>query len=181
MTDEANDGVQPSVDGQRPQEGERELSDLPPPAFPPGTRRHAVVRARAQKRHTDDVFGEEGEFEDAFISPDEPIVGRKHEEFPDDAFISPDEPIVRSEKGEVDAEEAVVTGIGGGGTVYPQSSIVRKGKDVEKLADILETLARDLRDEGTRSLRVEEDTPRFQAMLRSMLAGYLAGTAGEHG
>lgn len=185
MSDEANDGVQPSVDGNQPQEeeGEGELSDLPPPAFPPGTRRHAAVRAWARERHTDDASGEveRGEFEEAFISPDEPIVRRKHPAFPDEAFISPDEPIIRNERVEVDPEEAVVTGMGGGGTVYPQSSIVQAGKDVEKLADVLETLVRDLRDEGTRSLRVEEDTPRFQAMLRSMLAGYLAGKAEGQG
>lgn len=175
MSDETtNSGKPPSSDGDEPVDGgAEELSDLPPPAFPPGSRRHATVRAWARERHPPEPGGEGG-FEDAFISPDEPII-RKDPSFPDDAFISPDEPIVRTDRTEADMEGAVVTGIGGGGPVYPQSSLVQAGRDVQKLASMLDTLARDLRDEGTQSLRVEEGMSRFEAMLRSMLAGYLAG------
>ena len=79
MSDEKSNSTQPSSDGKESrEEGAPELSDLPPPAFPPGSRRHATVRAWAKKRHTPEGGrGQGGEFADAFISPDEPIVRKR--------------------------------------------------------------------------------------------------------
>ncbi len=81
-----------------------ELDRLPPPAFPPGSRRRAPGRGGPEAADTPvaaeadagpaPVATDDGDGaipNDAFISPDEPIV-RASSRIEEDAFISPDEP-----------------------------------------------------------------------------------------
>ena len=59
---------------------------LPPPAFPPGQRRHVQRNSNSAPEHSTESVEEE-----AFISPDEPLPQRR--DAVEEAFISPDEPI----------------------------------------------------------------------------------------
>jgi len=97
------------VGGPRP----ADLDRLPPPAFPPGTRRRQVrqqapSRAMASREGNgdvpDDAFidpdepmhpGSGGVPEDAFFDPDAPL-SPAGSGMPEDAFIDPDAPIVRT-------------------------------------------------------------------------------------
>ncbi len=149
-----------------------ELDRLPPPVFPPGSRRTAV---RYQAASTMQEGGEDaGVPADAFISPDEPI--RRSDEW-DEALISPDDPIVRREppRAPADGDDVEVTGIGAGERVYPDEVLSANPIDVERLAGRLETLARDLREKGAAALRVPPDADGTDAVLRAFLSGYLEG------
>lgn len=170
-----------------PSETGPELDRLPPPVFPPGSRRDVPIR-RARTASTQK--GAESEFPDgAFISPDDPIrARRRHEEgVPDDAFISPDEPIVRSEEPEPPGDEEVeVTGIGdqeyARGEDPSGSKSRRRGRnkaweevDTGEVAQMLQELAEGLEERGSTALLVTSEMTRFESMLRGFLAGYLVG------
>lgn len=150
---------------------------LPPPVFPPGSRRDVPIRRSGPSSSRG---GEEGDFpDDAFISPDDPIRARDEEAVPDDAFISPDDPIVRSrDPGEPDDDEVQVTGIGG--QKYARGEARRSGRgrtweevDTSQVARMLEELARGLKEKGSTALLVTSEMTRFESMLRGFLAGYL--------
>jgi hypothetical protein len=107
--------------------------------------------------------------DDAFISPDEPIVRRETEAVPDDAFISPDDPFERSD------EPMIGTVVGMDGSAAHSSSLASIHLDPEQVSQILEDTARRVRDEGVRAgLRANPDAPHFEVMLKAYLAGYFS-------
>lgn len=164
-----------------PQGDDKSGVHLPPPAFPPGMRRTHKRRSRSSTVDGEVQAGDEFP-SDAFISPDDPI--ERETEFPDDAFISPDEPIThrdpheveREEAEDIDPEDAVVTGMGGE-TVYDRAASAPALRDDEylELADRLEALAHQIRERGIAALVVRSDTHTFDAVLRSLVAGFMAG------
>lgn len=106
--------------------------------------------------------------EDAVYSPDDPIA-RPEGEIPEDALFSPDQPLKRDP-----GEEGVVTRLSGnsdGITDEPGSRAWR----VRLTADLLERLARDLRERGLEALTVPPGSGRMDTMIRSFVAGYLIG------
>lgn len=155
-----------------------ELDRLPPPFFPSGARRSRAVVAPRPAR------GQAQEEEIAAI--------------PDDAFISPDEPILRKprvkEEPDGDEEEVVVSWIGDeayfrGGTgsspgagAAPASRTSLDADTARKIAERLEALAESLRVMGGAALEIPPAGESFDVALRAFLAGYLAargsGSAG---
>ncbi|RMH20393.1 MAG: hypothetical protein D6701_03840 [Gemmatimonadetes bacterium] len=104
--------------------------------------------------------------DDAFISPDEPIVRGS---VPDDAFISPDEPIVREERPTV----GVVVGMDGRTHHLHLDAIPHL--EPEQIARILEDTGHAIREHGIREgLQVGPDAPHFEATLKAYLAGYFS-------
>jgi hypothetical protein len=107
--------------------------------------------------------------DDAFISPDEPIVRREVEAVPDDAFISPDDPIVRSD------EPIIGTVVGMDGSAVHSGSLSSLQLDPQQVAQILEETARRVRENGIRAgLKASPDAPHFEVMLKAYLAGYFS-------
>jgi len=110
--------------------------------------------------------------DDAFFSPDDPI-GRSEGDIPDDAIFSPDGAIGRLDEG-----EGVVMGMGGG-----DDRDYGKGRglawEIRNTATLMETLARELREQGMAALRVHAQTQPMDAMLRSYVAGFLVGRMDE--
>ena len=105
---------------------------------------------------------------DALFHPDDPIATAEGD-IPPDAFFSPDDPIVRTFEG-----EGVVTGMAGASNEF-----LPTGRDmawqIQRTANILESLADALRENGMEALRVHPDTDPMDGMLRSFVAGYLVG------
>ena len=99
--------------------------------------------------------------DDAFISPDEPIVRDSFR----DALISPDEPI------ELD-DDGVVVGMDGS----PDHEPVGFGIHLEpsQMAVVLEHIAAGLREHGTSGLVVRSGTPHFESVLKAYIAGYFS-------
>jgi hypothetical protein len=169
------DGPRPSP--KRPQnangagQGPRELDRLPPPAFPPGQRMSGRMRPRAESRRAEGSG--EGVPDDAFISPDEPIV-RSGSRIAAGAFISPDEPL--PSRDHVDPDQVVVTGIGDdphlGHEELPASQ--KTDPQVADLALRVRRLADALEYRGEAGLRTTSDMNRFEATLRAYCVGYLA-------
>jgi hypothetical protein len=167
------DGPRPAP--KRPQnangagQGSRELDRLPPPAFPPGQRMPARVRPRADARRAEG----EGVPDEAFISPDEPIV-RSGSRIAAGAFISPDEPL--PSRDHVDPDQVMVTGIDDdphlGHESVPASQ--RTDPQVADLALRVRRLADALEYRGEAGLRTTSDMNRFEATLRAYCVGYLA-------
>lgn len=150
-----------------------ELGRLPPPAFPPGARGKMVRKnhrpAADQRDEAADVFPD-----DAFISPDEPIV--RDSRFDSDAFISPDEPIPTRSAEEIDPDEVVVTGIGDDPHLEKEE-LPKSAHGDPALADLIQRvghLADGLRGKGEAALRTTADMSRFEATLRAYCVGYLA-------
>ncbi len=132
---------------------------LPPPAFPPGsaTRKAPVSIERVSS------------LDDAFISPDAPIVRDGAPRAPDDF-----ERIM----GTGDEDEVQVTGIGDdthldvtGGAGAPRPS----DPWVAHLLEALEALTGSVRQKGEAGLRTSPSMSRFEATLRGYCVGYLAG------
>jgi hypothetical protein len=158
--------------------GERrapELGRLPPPVFPPGTRR---THTRPSGAGT--ASGAQGFPNGALISPDGPI-RRIGEGFPEGAFISPDDPI---DTGGADEEvEGEVTGMG---TYDPEAyrGVGRAGanpRDPDQMASILEELARGLRGQGSAALAQDAYSSPFESALRGFLGGYLVSRGRRSG
>jgi hypothetical protein len=106
--------------------------------------------------------------EDAFYSPDDPIAQREGA-IPADAFFSPDDPIFRS--GPVEGVVTTMSGISVG-------EMRGKGDlrwEIRHAANIMDALARDLKERGMEALRVHPETEPMDAMLRSYIAGFLVG------
>jgi hypothetical protein len=157
--------------GDRP-----ELDPLPPPAFPPSERGAKYRRALriplvepgpAQPVGTD--AGEVGVPDEAFISPDDPIV-RAGSRIAPDAFISPDEPLL-----DPGPSEGVVTGIGNDPHLDDTNPTSPRHTDphVAGLVGQVGRLADTLRDRGEVGLRTTDDMSRFEATLRAYCVGYL--------
>jgi hypothetical protein len=155
---------------------------LPPPAFPPGSRRHAPRAGAAAK-----TSASSGSVDDAFISPDEPLPERIDPM--GSAFISPDEPIPERKielleefrgEGEVEpGEEGVVVGMDL--EAHLEATEVASGGDphVMELSEAIAKLAEALRTRGEAGLRVRPEMSRFEATLRAYCVGYLAGRRAE--
>jgi hypothetical protein len=161
------DERQGNQDGKAPKGGG---SRLPPPAFPPGQR----VQARANHRAgAGKAEGGEAVPDDAFISPDEPIV-RTGSRFASDAFISPDAPLPR--RGAEDQDEGVVTGIGDDAHMGREDIAMARIGDpaVADLAARVGRLADALRNKGEAALKTTPDMSKFETTLRAYCVGYLA-------
>jgi hypothetical protein len=124
---------------------------------------------RAQPRPLDEA----GVPDDAFISPDEPIV-RSGSRIAAGAFISPDEPL--PSRDHVDPDQVVVTGIGDDPHLGPEDlpSSQREDPQVADLALRVRRLADALEYRGEAGLRTTADMNRFEATLRAYCVGYLA-------
>jgi len=110
----------------------------------------------------------------AFYSPDDPIA-RPEGEIPRDALFSPDDPLKRGEP-----EDGVVTGLNGNLTWSPDfpPSLVWK---LRHAADLMERLARELREQGLGALKVNPESSPVDALLRSFVGGYLVGKMEDEG
>jgi len=108
----------------------------------------------------------------AFYSPEDPIA-RSEGEIPREALFSPDDPLKRS-----DPSEGVVTRLDGGVGTSPDEVSSLSWK-LRTTADLMEALARDLREHGLGALKVRPDTEPMDAMIRSFVAGYLVGKLEE--
>jgi hypothetical protein len=172
---------------------------LPPPAFPPGSRRHAHRNSAAPKA---DPQPRKGGVDDAFISPDDPLPARTDkvaaafiqpddplpERRPDamrEALISPEEPLPKRESlgarrtmGKPE-EEGVVTGIGSDAHVDRGELAAAGDPHVMELVEAVGKLAQALRRKGEAGLRATPDMGRFDATLRAYCIGYLAGRRAE--
>jgi hypothetical protein len=155
-------------DGEAPPGGRR----LPPPAFTPGQ----YAQTRADHRSPTTGPGEaEGEVpDDAFISPDEPIL-RTDYHIADDAFTAPEAPFPDDE--DVDPEDVLVTGIGNDPHLGHEDLTLSPSVDpvVMDLALRVGRLAEGLRTKGQAALKTTPDMNRFEATLRAYCVGYLAG------
>ena len=152
------------------------MDRLPPPAFPPGAR----STHRRNVRLNEGGEAEAGVPDEAFISPDEPIV-RTGTRIASDAFISPDDPITPRDPmdtGEDDmgAEEGMVTGIGDDPHLGPEGLALARYSD-EHVAEIVRRVGRladALRERGEAGLKTTADMSRFEATMRAYCVGYLA-------
>jgi len=158
--------------GDRP-----ELDRLPPPAFPPGERgakyrrilRTPLGEPPGPAQQAGSEAGEAGVPDEAFISPEEPIVREGSRTAPD-AFISPDEPIPDPGPG-----EGVVTGIGNDPHLDEEDPTSPRYTDSDVAGLVLQVgrLADTLRDRGEVGLRTTADMSRFETTLRAYCVGYL--------
>jgi len=166
---------------------------LPPPAFPPGSRK-LHVRRRDKKEPSkgdidaalispDEPMPDRSDFpEDAFISPDAPIE-RLARASDDDAFISPDEPmpprVPRSDEGadeeSFDEDDVVVTGMGHDAHLDPEDLAMAGDPHVMEVSEVVSKLAADLKRKGEAGLRSSPEMGRFESTLRGYCVGYLAG------
>ena len=101
--------------------------------------------------------------EDAFISPDEPLVTDKFRE----AIISPDDPLQSPED-----EGGIVVGMDGSTEHEVASGAMLL--DADQVAAVLEAVAEDLKEQGINALKVEPGTPEFQAALKTHLMEYFS-------
>jgi len=152
---------------------------LPPPAFPPGVRKHVHPNSRAPHSAVPTT----GSVEDAFISPDDPIPVRADPV--EQAFISPDDPIPERKIELADDfkehappdpnEEGEVVGM----DLDPHTGLneVVSGGDphVMEVMEVVGKLAEALKRRGEAGLRTSPDMSRFEATLRAYCVGYLAG------
>ena len=156
---------------------------LPPPAFPPGQRRHV-------QRNSATPSGNHVEPDDEarYISPDDPIPVRRDPI--EQAFISPDEPIPerRIELTPEFAEFARPTAADGEGEVVSMDldshadpiEVVSGGDPhVMELVDAVAKLADALARRGEAGLRTKPGMTRFEHTLRAYCVGYIAGRRAE--
>lgn len=154
-------------------------SRLPPPAFPPGSRRHGqssdvsvpepssdhgfFSAADARAEGVDSMSG-------AFISPNEPIPDRVikvADEFSPEGLI------------DGDAEGGVVVGMNLDPNLDPREIVAGGDPHVIELMEVVKKLAAGLEHRGEAGLRAGLDMTRFEATLRSYCVGYLAGRRAE--
>jgi len=121
---------------------------LPPPAFPPGSRRKDV---RRDLQHHD--------LRDAFLSPEEPLQGVGHED--DDEDFDPD--------------DVVVTGIGDDPHLDPLELSPGGDPYIKELAEMVGKLAEALRRKGEAGLQTLPGMTSFEGTLRAYCVGYLRG------
>lgn len=165
-------------------------SRLPPPAFPPGSRRH--VHRNSSGSHQPRSATRTGVDDGAFISPDDPLPERRDPV--EEAFISPDDPLPdRAVQGPEEAtfvplpgldegsdeEEGVVTGMGSDPHMEPEELSSGGDPYVIEVAKAVGKLAEALRRKGEAGLRTTMDMSRFEATLRAYCVGYIAGRRAE--
>lgn len=157
---------------------------LPPPAFPPGSRRHPIHRNSGAPPSEDGVGAPS---DDAYISPDEPLPER-----PDpmkQAFISPDEPLPERKIELTDAfldaraaasvEDGEVVGMDLDPHLRPSEAVSKGDPHVEELMTAIAKLAESVRQRGEAGLRASPEMSRFEATLRAYCVGFLAGRRAE--
>jgi len=158
-----------------------EISDesrLPPPAFPPGSRR----RSYGSSSGDSDASSAAGT--GAYISPDDPIPVRTATM--SGAYISPDDPIPERQielmeefqsvsDGIESDEEGEVVGMDLASGIEPDEVISGGDPHVMELMGAIATLNDALQRRGEGGLRSHSEMSRFEATLRSYCVGYLAG------
>ena len=160
-------------------------SRLPPPAFPPGQRRHVQRNSSSGPEQVTESVGDE-----AFISPDDPIPQRR--DSVDEAFISPDDPIPerKIELTAEFAEHAAPSRADGDGEVvgmdlsaHTEAHELGAAGDphVMELAGSIARLSESLKRRGEAGLRTLPEMSRFDTTLRAYCVGYLAGRRAEDG
>ena len=102
--------------------------------------------------------------EDAFISPDEPMVPDKFRE----AFISPEEPLEPREE-----EGGIVVGMDGS-TEHDAAGAGAALLDPERVAEVLEAVLADVRASGIKGLRAGPGASTFEKDLRIHLGKYFS-------
>lgn len=148
---------------------------LPPPAFPPGARRHAVRTHVAAPEDADPYISPDAplperiersrDLDGALISPDDPIPERRIElveEFQDQMAFDPD-------------EEGVVVGMDLDPDLDPTEVISGGDPHLIEVIETIDKIAASVRKKGEAGLRVRADMPRFEATLRAYCVGYLVG------
>lgn len=172
---------------------------LPPPAFPPGSRRHQmrshVREVKAKVESVDEaLIGPDDPIPDrvdlvgnAFIGPDDPLPDRV--DLVGDAFISPDEPLPERTIDLAEAfweahaagatEEGEVVGMDLDPHLQLSESVSGGDPHVTELMTAVAKLAEAVRRKGEAGLRATLDMSRFEATLRAYCVGYLAGRRSE--
>jgi hypothetical protein len=102
--------------------------------------------------------------DEAFISPDEPIVADGFR----DALISPDEPLDLDEE-----ESGTVVGMDGS-THHDVAGAGEALLPPDRVADILGAVSLDLRENGISGLRADKGASTFERNLRIYLAEYFS-------
>lgn len=154
---------------------------LPPPAFPPGQRRHVARTAHAHpeapatETSTDPMIGPDDPLplrrdpiERAFISPDEPIPERRIELLPE--FSDYAQPDPQDGDGEV-------VGMDLDSHADPMDFSVRMDPLVQEISEGLHRLATALELGGANGLQPVPEMSPFYAALRAYCSGYVAGRA----
>lgn len=169
---------------------EGKSSRLPPPAFPPGTRKKVHKNSTSPLKASagadadsvtfispdDPMPPRSDKVAKAFISPDDPMPARSARPSP---FISPGDPIPpRRAKSESD-EEGVVTGMGFDAHMDPDELVTRGDPHVLEVLDAVRKLSDALTRKGEAGLRASPGMSRFEATLRAYCVGYLAGRRAE--
>ncbi len=108
--------------------------------------------------------GDEMVPDDAFIFPDEPLV---LDEFRS-ALISPEEPLQPREE-----ESGIVVGMDGS-TKHEATGADSVLLDPERVADVLEAVSSDLRENGISGLRTRGGGSAFEKNLRIQVAEYFS-------
>lgn len=152
---------------------------LPPPAFPPGSRKHV----RRSSESTNSAPPKTGSVSDALISPDDPMPERL--DAVERAFISPDEPIPERKIELAEAfqdeepldpdEEGEVVGMDFDPHTDAAEVIFGADPFVVELVDAVAKLAESIKRRGEAGLRADADMSRFEVTLRAYCVGYLAG------
>jgi len=157
-------------------------SRLPPPAFPPGTRRRSYGSSNSDSGASGGPDG------GVYISPDDPIPVRT--ETMSGAFIQPDEPIPERKIELMDEfqsvtdgiepdEEGEVVGMDLDSNIEPDEMMSGGDPHVIELIGAISTLNDALHRKGEGGLRSHSEMSRFEATLRSYCVGYLAGRRAE--
>lgn len=156
---------------------------LPPPAFPPGQRRHLH-----RNSHASDEAAPEPTTPDAFIDPDAPIPLRRDPI--EQAFISPDDPIPERKieltphfadyaPPGADEGEGEVVGMDLDAHTEPIDVLAARDPHVAELVQAVGRLSEALQRKGEAGLRSSPEMSRFEATLRAYCVGYLAGRRAE--
>ena len=102
--------------------------------------------------------------EDAFISPDEPMVTDTFR----DALISPEDPLTPREE-----ESGIVVGMDGS-SEYDVTTSDDEVLHADRIVDILEAVSANLRENGISGLRIERGASSFETNLKNHLAEYFS-------
>lgn len=172
---------------------------LPPPAFPPGSRRHVHRNSVHPPERDGRPEGHDASSDDPFISPDEPLPQRR--DAVQRAFISPDDPLpprapgggpaghgetlpfIRPDdplpaRGRAPEEEGIATGMGES-HLMPDELAGARDPHVAEILAAVGKLVEAVRRKGEAGLRTTPGMTRFEATLRSYCVGYLAGRRAE--
>jgi hypothetical protein len=170
---------------------------LPPPAFPPGSRKQAVrspssaAKPQAARPASSEAFispddpipARTDKLASAFILPDDPMPERRPDVM-ENAFISPEDPLPKRESLGVrrtmgKPEEGVVTSIGS--DAHLDRGELAAGGDpfVMEMMEAVTKLAQSVRRKGEAGLRATADMSRFEVTLRAYCVGFLAGRRAE--